>query len=403
MSRKPLRGIRVLELGVFLSAPRCGRILAEQGAEVIKVEPPTGEPMRMLMTLTGAERVLAAINAGKRGVTINLKTEQGQQLLRDLCQQSDVLLENHVPGTLERLGLGYEALHQLNPRLIYASISGFGQTGPLCDRPAFDIIAQATSGIMQATGRPDRPPPIFFADLVSGAYAATAIGFALFDRERTGAGRRVDISMQDVMYAHHFSAHTERALGAAAAQVEAILGRSIDRLISDPERPLPFWNSYQAKDGYVAVVALTDGQWQRLMDAIGQPELKTDPRFSNFVTRVKNAGDGVAIIAGFIAERSVAEVVELLTQARVPCGAVAHKEQVNADPQLQARGMLVTADSPRTGPVEIPGSALRLDPEPEDTEPIPHPALGEHTEAVLAELLGLSDERIAALRKARAI
>jgi len=234
----PLSGIRVLELGVFLAAPRCARILAEEGAEVIKVEPPTGEPMRVLMALTGAERVLSAVNAGKKGITLDLRTEAGRRLLLELAAVSDVLVENHVPGSLDRLGVGWEALQEVNPRLVYASLSGFGHTGPLADRGAFDIIAQATSGIMALSGRPELPPPVPFADLVAGAYAASAIGLSLFARERTGRGRRVDVSMQDVMYVHHFRAQSERALGEEAARVESLLGRSIHDLFWDADRPV---------------------------------------------------------------------------------------------------------------------------------------------------------------------
>ena len=397
-----LEGIRVLDLGHFLSAPRCGQILAELGASVIKIEPPQGETMRILMSLAGAERILSVVNSNKRGITLNLKSESGQALFKELVKVSDVVVENFSHGTMEQMGLHYEHLAELNPRLIFASISGFGDTGPERDRAAFDIIAQATGGIMDALDARDRPPGIFFADLVSGAYAAMGIAFALFTRERTGKGQRIDISMQDVMYAHHFHAHSIRALGESAAETTGILGRSIENLLTDHENPLPFWNSYRARDGYVAIVALTDRQWERLVKAVGREDLIGDPRFSNFVTRIHNAADGVEILSEWAGKRTVAEIVQTLTASRVPCGKVCSTEDVNADPQLAERGMLSQADHPKLGPIGLPGSVLKMSMTPGEVSRA-HPSLGEHTEEVLKDFLDMDEEEIAEWRSRGAI
>lgn len=400
--QRALEGIRVLDLGQFLSAPRCGQILAELGADVIKVEPAQGDTMRLLMMLAGADRVLSVVNTNKRGLKLNLRSPGGPELLQKLVGAADVLLENFVPGTMARLGLGYDALSQLNPRLIYASISGFGTTGAQGGRPAFDIIAQATSGIMDAIEMPDRPPPVFFADLVSGAYAALGIVTALFVRERTGQGQRVDISMQDVMYAHHFRAHTLRALGDDQERSSAILGRSIDHLLTDADHPLPFWNSYLARDGFVAVVALTEGQWQRLMKAVGREDLLKDARLANFVARIRNAAMGVEVLAEWVASRTADEVVEVLTAARVPCGKVCTTAAANQDAQLAERDMYRVVDHPRLGEIGVPGSVLKMS-RTSGAVAAPHPDLGQHTEQVLRDLLDATDEDIAGWRKTGAI
>jgi len=394
---RALDGLRVLDLGHFLSAPRCGQILAELGATVAKIEPPQGETMRILMSVAGADRILSVVNTNKRGMTLNLKSEPGRALFKELVAVADVVLENFRSGTMEQMGLGYERLAEINPRLIYASISGFGNTGPEKGRGAFDIIAQATGGIMDALGLPDRPPGVFFGDLVSGAYAAMAIGFALFVREKTGRGQQIDISMQDVMYAHYFRAHSVQALGESAAETTGILGRSVDNLLTDHEHPLPFWNAYRARDGYVAVVALTDRHWERLMKAVGRDDLLKDPRFANFVTRVRNAAAAVEILAQWAAGRTVAEVVHILTESGVPCGKVCSAEEVGEDPQLAERGMHRQVGHPQFGTIRVPGSALKMSMTPGEISRA-HPGLGEHTEEILKEFLEMDDEQIAGWR-----
>ncbi|HEO70794.1 MAG TPA: CoA transferase [Candidatus Hydrogenedentes bacterium] len=397
-----LEGIRILDLGHFLAAPRCGQILGELGATVVKIEPPQGETMRILMSLAKAERILAVVNTNKRGISLNLKSDAGQALFLKLVAAADVVLENFGSGTMDRLGLGYGHLAEVNPGLVYASISGFGNTGPQKNRGAFDIIAQATSGIMDALGLPDRPPGIFFADLVSGAYAAMAIVAALFVREKTGKGQQIDISMQDVMYAHHFRAHAVQALGDAAEETTGMLGRSVDNLLTDHEHPLPFWNTYRTKDGHVAIVALTDRHWERLMKAIGHENLLDDARFANFITRIHNAPAGVEILSRWAADRTVDEVVRVLNECDVPCGKVCSTQDVKVDPQLAERGMVNEVQHSLSGPIRVPGSALKMSVTPGEISR-PHPGLGEHTEEVLREFLDMDDEEIAEWKSRGAI
>ena len=399
---KALSGIRVLDLTQFLSGPRCTQLLAEQGAEVIKIEGPAGETMRILMVLSGAERVLSTINRNKKGVVINLQGEEGRSVFKALVARSDVVVENFSPGYMEKLGLDYPRLQSINPGIIYASISGFGQTGPRSGRTAFDLIAQATGGIMHANHMEDRPPGVFFGDLVSGAYCALGILTALLHRERGGPGQLIDISMQDVMYFHNFQAHSRRSLAPVEEEVAGILGKPIDQLMTDRENPLPFWNAYQARDGYVALVALTDTQWNRLMEAIGRADLVGDERFSNFIQRIHNAQAGLEILTAWAAERTVAEIIEAMDKARIPCGPVQDTEALNSDDQLAARGMLAEAEHPRLGVIGVPGTAIKLTGSPGEA-PVPCPDLGEHTDEVLRSVLDYSDQEIAQLRKAGAI
>lgn len=394
----PLKGFRVLDLSQFLSGPRCTQLLAQAGAEVIKIEPPSGETMRLLTMVTGTERMMSLINANKKCMVLNLKEQAACHIFRRLVKVSDVVVENFAPGAMERMGLGYESLREENSGLIYAAISGFGRTGPFLDRLAFDIIAQATGGIMAAYDRPDRPPPIFFADLVSGAYCANGILLALLHRERTGIGQMVDISMQDVMYFHHFPAQCNRALEDVQEEIRGIMGKPLDKMFSDPENPVPFWNSYKARDGYVVIVALTDSQWNRLVETIGRADLVGDERFQNIVARVHNAGEGLEILSSWMRDHTVEEIVEAMHRAKVPCGPVLDKAEVNVHPQLQARDMLLERSHPRHGTIQIPGAPIRLTETPgKVTDPCPD--LGTHTEEILEHLLELSEEEISQLRK----
>ena len=240
----PLKNIRVIDLSQFLSGPRCTQILADLGAEVIKIESPIGEEMRLITFLMpGMERIMSVFHRNKKGITLNLKTDKGREILKQLVKKSDVLVENFSKGIMEGMGLTYESLKKLKPNLIYASISGFGRTGPLSKRPSFDIISQATSGIMFALHQPDKPPGVFFGDMVSGAYCATAVLFALLARQMNGKGQHIDISMQDVMYYHNYRSIAKRSIEPVWDQVTETLGKDPELLFTDQRRRMFFWNS----------------------------------------------------------------------------------------------------------------------------------------------------------------
>jgi CoA:oxalate CoA-transferase len=397
-----LDGIKVLDLSQFLSGPRCSQLLALKGADVVKVEPPIGETLRLLARFMHSDRMLSTLHQNKRGIVVDMKKEEGKALIRDLASKADIVVENFAPGLMAKMGLGYENLREVNPRLIYVTISGFGRTGPMSEKLAFDIVAQASAGIMSAYKMEDRTPKIYFADLTSGAYAALGAMEALLFRERTGRGQLVDISMQDVMYFHNFSAFSENSLEPVMGEIEKHIGRSITNLLTDDSRPLPFWASYRAKDGYVVLVALTEREWRSLMELIGRPEANDDFRFNNFVSRIQNADAGKKMVDPWIAERTVEEAVRALEAAHIPCAPVLNFEQVNHHPQLEARGMITRVVDPEFGEIKVPGDPIKLGECPADVHSsCPH--AGQHTSEVLREWLGMTDADVADLKKKKVV
>jgi len=395
--RYPLEGIKVLDLSQFLSGPRCTQLLADLGAEVVKLEGPAGETMRLWMKLIpGQEKSFSNWHRSKQGVTLNLKHPEGVSLFKQLVLHFDVLVENLAPGALEEMGAGWEVLHRLHPGLVYCSISGFGRNAPLSHRPAFDLIAQATAGIMAAQNAVSRSPGVFFGDLVSGAYAAVGILAALRWREFSGEGQLVDISMQDVMYFHNFRSLQARSTKGEESALAAALGGSFNDLFTS-EEGLPFWRPYPARDGYIAVVFLTDKQWKTMADLIGRPELKDDPRFSNFVTRVKNREAVRKVLADWMKQKSVREIEALLDKNKIPCGVVLSCDEVNEDQNLMARNMITFVEDDDGEKIPTPGIPIRLTASPGALRS-PAPRLGEHNSEVLGKLLGLSEKELQQLK-----
>ncbi|MFA5786358.1 MAG: CoA transferase [Actinomycetota bacterium] len=383
-----LDSIRVLDLSQFLSGPRAAQLLADFGAEVIKIERPGGESLRLIWkAVPVAERSFAILHRNKKGMTLNLRHPRGAELFTRLVKSADVVVENLVPGTMERMGLGYERLAEINPRLIYLGISGFGRTGPRADQPAYDLIAQASGGIIALQENPQRLPPVYWADLVTGAFGALAVMEALLERERTGQGKLIDLSMQDVMYLHNYRAHFVRALGEQRAEAQSALGMDF---MATAGREVPFWNIYRTQDGLLALVAVTDAEWARLVEATGVEEL-SGKDFSNFPLRVLNRERGIELLTGWFASKSTEEAERMLRAARVPCSAISDPDAVNEEEQLAARDMLAQVDHPRLGPIDIPGSPLH------NPEFKAHPDVGEHNEEILGAL-GVSAEEIEELR-----
>ena len=397
-----LEEIRVLDLSQFLSGPRAAQILAEHGADVIKIErPPVGETARLIAIPFDAEPALSFVNVNKRGLKLDLKSSKGKKKILRLVEKSDVVIENLAPRTMGKMGLGYEKLIKINPKLIYARISGFGSTGQRKDELAFDLIAQATAGIMAAYSMEDRPPGIFFADLISGAYCALGIMLALWNREKSGKGQMVDISMQDVMYYHNQQALWSQAIGKSKTkEIEQYVGRPFEKIITDPDSPTPFWNSYKASDGYVALVALTDRQWEGLMRAIGEEELLKDERFSSLIERVKveNSKDAVKIIKRWMSNKSAEEVMDTLKRHGVPCGKVHNAETLEKDNQLIDRGMIAKVMHSRLGEVRVAGIPIKLSQTPGEIKG-PCPDVGQHGEEILKEILKMNDEEVRKLKE----
>ncbi|MGA9048510.1 MAG: CoA transferase [Dehalococcoidia bacterium] len=387
-----LSNIRVVDFSRMYAGPFCSMILRELGAEVIKVEfRESGDACRTIPPITegGEGYTFSMLNRGKKSITLELKTEEGQKIARDLIARCDVLLENFTPGVMDRLGLGWEDAKKINPKLIYASLSGFGQTGPYAHKPAFDMVAQAMGGMMSVTGFPENPPtkcgpPI--ADLGGGAYTVIGILAALQYRNTTGVGQHVDISLQDFVWA---------MTSVESLAAYALTGDPPCRIGNMHPGIVP-WNVYQAKDGYVVLTILTIGHWQKFGRIIGRPDLVSDPDECRMVVRLGRRAELDAIVANWVKDFTVAEIVQMMDKAELPCSPVLDTAQVVDDLHMKSREMTVEVEQMISGPLKMPGTVFKLSETPGD--PLnPAPFLGEHNSEVYTELLGYSEEKLAEL------
>jgi len=386
--------VRVLDFTRVLAGPAASLALADMGAEVIKVEPPgTGDETRTFPPIKGGEsHYYLAINRGKKSVVIDLKSEAGVQLAKDLAAQSDIVVENYRPGVMDRLGLGYEALKAVNPRLIYCAISGYGQTGPLKDNPSFDIVLQAMSGALSMNGEADGLPMklgIPLGDLVGGINGPIAILSALYERERTGQGRYIDVSLMDGLIG---------MLG-YIAQLAFFTGQDPARQGSQHPNLVPY-GIFPAADGSIVVACLTPSFWGRVCRSIGRPELTDDPRYDTLEKRRDAREEVNAIVAEFTSHHSVAELVGIFTAHEVPHAPILGVTEALNQPQAQARGMVVEVEHQALGTIPIVNRPVTFEGQPLPSAP---PVLGQDTDAVLGEVLGMSLERILELRGAGVI
>ena len=400
---RPLAGVRILALEQYMSAPYCTMLLADAGAEVIKIERPgRGDPRRSIPPYAIGEdgqRVAGGFigyNRNKKSVALNLRAKEGRQILRELATVSDVVVENLRPGAIDKLGLGYEELRTANPRLIYAAISGFGRleghTGPYAGRPAFDIVAEAMSGIMNLVGYADRPPSwtIYgMADIYTGQVTAYGVMLALFHREHTGEGQFVDSSMLDNML----------ALNERMVTLYSFTGESPERGRLKHLYPR---GAFRCSDGFLALNIPDDIQWGRLCQAMGREELREDPRTVDGSARAANADFVRPIIEAWLVDKNRAQAVAILGDHGVPSGPVNTAEDVFADPHIALRQMLVTVDDPVAGPRKYARSPVHLSTAPE-IPVAPAPRLGEHTRSVLHDLLGYDGAEIDRLKVAGVI
>jgi crotonobetainyl-CoA:carnitine CoA-transferase CaiB-like acyl-CoA transferase len=391
---KPLDGIRVVDLSRILAGPYCSMLLGDMGAEIIKIESPDhgddtrgwGPPF-----IDGESAYFLSINRNKKSLTLNLKAGQGKDILTRLIGLSDVLIENFRPGTLGRLGFGYEQVRAMNPRMVYASISGFGQTGPLAGRPGYDLIAQGEGGIMSVTGFPDGPPtkagtPI--ADIAAGIFAAQGILLALYARERTGRGQLVDVSMLD----------GQVALLTFQAGIYFATGESPGRMGNQHPTIVPY-ETFRSKDGYINLAIGNTNLWRTFCKAIGREELPADPRFGTESSRVENRNALKPIMDAIVAERTTRQWLELLEKAGVPAGSVNSVAEICEHPQIKAREMVVDVPHPTLGSIKVSGVPIKLSDTPGAVSTAP-PLLGQHTAEILTGLLGCSSEEVEELRKA---
>jgi crotonobetainyl-CoA:carnitine CoA-transferase CaiB-like acyl-CoA transferase len=401
---QPLEGIRVLDLTRALAGPYCTMMLGDLGADVIKVERPgrgddsrgwgppfVGEPYG---PYPGESAYFIAANRNKRSITINLKSTEGQAIVRQLVQASDALVENFRTGALDKMGLGYEDLHALNPRLVYCSISGYGRTGPYAERPGYDFIIQAEGGLMGIIGPEEGPPyrvGVPIVDITSGMFAATAILAALRARDATGEGQLVDISLLD----------TQVALLANVAS-NYLVGGAEPRRLGNAHPNIAPYEAFRARDRWFALAAANERQWATLCDTIDRPDLKEDARFATNGARVSNRPALVDVLSEVFAGRDADEWLADLRKAGLPCGPINAVPDVFEHPQAQARGLALEARHPTAGPVRLTGFPYKLAQTPAEVH-LPPPTLGQHTEEVLIELLGYSAEEVTSLREREAI
>jgi len=390
-----LEGLRVVDLTRILSGPFCSMFLADLGAEVIKIEDPDGgDPIRgQGEQRHGFSLYFASFNRNKRSVTLNLRSEQGKAVLRQLIASADVLVENYRPGVLDRMGFDRETLKSIRPDLVICRVTGFGLDGPYADRPAFDFIAQAMSGLMSVTGEADGAPmragpPL--SDLVAGAYAAMGVLAALIRRGRTGAGEEVSTALTDSMV----------SMLAFMATNYFATGKVPQRSGNDHGLVSPY-GLFEAADGQVAIAPSNDGVYQKLLSALGLERLRDHPEFRSNRDRFERRAAINAEINQVIGTRGIDHWVSVLNAAGVPCGKVLDIGQVFDDPQSQHQQMRLTIDDPRHGPLDVLGFPIKFSDDPCRIHRNP-PDLGGDTDAVLAEL-GYDNKSIAALRADRVI
>jgi CoA:oxalate CoA-transferase len=385
----PLAGIRVLDLGHVFAGPYAAFLMAMGGADVIKVEPPNGDMSRRRGR--DGDYPFRALNGCKRGVVLNLKTERGRELLLQLGEQADVLVENFAPSVMPRLGLGPQIFLERNPRLVYASGTGFGRSGPHSEGRALDLTIQAMSGVMSATGERGGPPlkaGVPVADFMAGAHLYGGILSALVGRARTGRGRLVEVSMLEALFA------TLLPSAGHAYQTNSAPERSGNRHVADSYVP---FDAFRACDGWVTIVCATDEHWLKLTDAMGRADLRADEELRRLAGRIARIDEVTEAVAQWAAQRTRAEVTEACQQAQVAAAPLRDVMEVLADPHLHARGFFTSVLGPG-GPVLLPNSPVRYDGSPL-RELTPAPDLGEHTDQVLAELCGLDETALKELRQ----
>ncbi len=389
---KALEGVRVLDFTQYLSGPHGTSVLSELGAEVIKIEMPgKGEPERVAMPMTPKRESyqFLSYNRGKKSITLNLKSPKGQEIAKKLAAKVDVLVENFAPGGMDKLGLGYEELSKINPRIIYASISGFGQTGPRRNDVSYDVVAQAMGGLMSVTGYPDGEPlkvGVSLGDYMGGYNGVIAILAALYYRTVTGEGQAIDISMQDGIWAMVFP---DRANFFDNHVVPKRIGNKLSS-------SAPF-GAYNAKDGHVVICTITDPQWQKVLQAMGREDLMGEQRYATRENRTKNMEEVDGLVQAWCKERSVEEVFAILKKFGVPCSPLPTFDQVANDPHLLSREMIVEVDQPVSGKVKLSGSVYKMTKTPGDRRKR-IPGVGEHNEEIYGGLLGIDAQGIQKLK-----
>jgi len=384
---RPLDGVVVLDLGQVYQGPYATYMMARAGATVIKIEPPGGEPTRQREDISRGSGVpFAMFNSHKKCITLDLKTEHGKRILKKLAVKADVLLENYAPGVMDRLGIGWSVLHEINPRLVYASGSGFGLSGPDGDRPAMDITVQAASGMMSVTGFPDGPPVKAgpsIVDFLSGAHLYAGVLTALYERNFTQVGRFVEIAMQETVY-HSLASNLVYYYD--FGEVPPRTGNQHGGRSAAP------YNVYATKDGHIAIIGIKDVHWTNLLQVMGREELMQDKRLATKVERVRHIDEVDAIVGDWMKNVTRDEACALLSKHKVPHAPVRDAVEVTHDAHMHERGFLEWLDHPQFGRIAVADSPLRI--HGADRLPVmPSARLGEHTHEVITSVLDVSEEQ----------
>ncbi len=388
----PLEGLKVLSFAQHLAGPFCTMLLCDLGAEVIKIEPPgNGDPARRNFPfIDGISSYFLSINRGQKSITLNLRDDRAKKIVFELLEQVDILVENFRPGVMGRLGFSFEAVSARNPRIIYASISGFGQKGPYSKKPAFDMIAQAMGGTVSITGEPGRPPVrvgFSIGDIGAGMFATIAILAAVHEREKNGKGQWIDVAMVD-------------------SQV-ALCENACARYFATGEIPAPFgsrhplltpFQIFPTKDGYIVLITVPEEDWQKFCKVAGREDLLADSRFQSHKNRVSNYQAFEPLMNELMKTKSTAEWLGLLEPAGIMCGPVNNIAQVVNDPHVREREMIIEVGHPRVGKLKVTGTPMKFSRTRCQIEKA-CPDVGEHTKQILSRMLGMSPEEIEELRK----
>lgn len=393
---KALEHITVVDLTRFLAGPLCAMFLADFGANVIKIEVPgRGDDTRSYSPfVSGESSYFMSINRNKKSITLNLKAEDGKEILKKLIVKADVLLENFTPGTMEKLGFGYNQVKEMNPEIIYASCSGFGSTGPYASKPAYDAIMQGIGGIMSVTGHPGGLPTrvgVSIADITAGYFMTIGVLTALVHRERTGKGQMVENNLLDCQL--------------------ALLENPVARYFATGQCPQPSGNrhpsiapysAYTTADGYMIVAAGNDKHWEVFCRAAGREDLLENERFKTNALRVKNYSDLEPIMNGILGEKTTAQWIEIFESHNMPCGPINTIEQIVNDVHVKARGTIWEIDHPVAGKIKVSGNPIIMSETPAEVK-FPPPVLGQHTEEILSGMLKYTEEEITELKEKKII
>ncbi len=393
-----LGDIKVLDLSRVLAMPYCSMMLGDLGAEIIRVERPgLGDETRHWGPpwVGPLSAYYLCTNRNKKSITVDLKKKEGQEIIRRLAKRSDILLENFLPGSLSEMNLGYEQIRALNPGIVYASVTGYGQNGPYRDFPGFDFIIQAQGGLMSIIGESDGPPMkvgVAIVDITAGLFVASAILAALHYREKTGMGQYIDLALLDAQVAW-----------LANQASNYLVSHKVPRRMGNAHPNIVPYETFQAKNGiYIALGVGNDNQWRKFCKLARIEHLMEDPRYATNPKRVENRRELVSILQEIFHGKDSEEWIRLLTQAEIPCGPINTIDRVFSDPQVLAREMLIGMEHPAVGPFKVVGSPMKLSETPVQYR-TPPPLLGEHTDEVLKDVLGYGKAEIARLKEEKVV